>query len=120
MTGTGQSEQTQELSQEKVELNDRIDHIAIKVENIAEAVSWYTKKFNCRIKYQDETWAYLGFDNINLALVIPGQHPSHLAFIREDAEAYGNLKTHRDGTRSCYLSDPAGNAVEIMEPYNDV
>ncbi len=98
---------------------DRIDHIAISVSDVKAAVEWYTSKFNCRIKYQDESWAYLGFDNINLALVIPGQHPSHLAFIREDAEDYGTLKTHRDGTKSCYLSDPAGNSIEIMAPYED-
>jgi len=98
---------------------DRIDHIAISVEDIKQAVEWYTANFNCKIKYQDETWAYLGFNNINLALVIPGQHPSHLAFIREDAEKYGSLKTHRDGTRSCYVKDPTGNSIEIMAPYQD-
>lgn len=98
---------------------DRIDHIAIPVKDVKAAVEWYTKQFNCKIKYQDDSWAYLGFDNINLALVIPEQHPGHLAFIREDAEQYGTLKTHRDGTKSCYVSDPAGNSIEIMEPYND-
>lgn len=101
------------------ELRDRIDHIAIAVENVETAVEWYTKNFNCKVKYQDETWAYLGFNNINLALVIPGQHPSHLAFIRENAQEFGELKTHRDGTRSCYIKDPTGNSVEIMEPYKD-
>ncbi|MBX9685073.1 MAG: VOC family protein [Candidatus Obscuribacterales bacterium] len=98
---------------------DRIDHIAIPVDNIKQAVEWYTSQFNCKIKYQDETWAYLGFNNINLALVIPEQHPGHLAFIRKDAESYGTLKTHRDGTKSCYVKDPAGNSIEIMEPYKD-
>lgn len=98
---------------------DRIDHIAIPVNDVKSAVEWYTKQFNCKIKYQDETWAYLGFGNINLALVIPEQHPGHIAFIREDASAYGALKTHRDGTKSCYVSDPAGNSIEIMEPYED-
>ncbi|MBY0357422.1 MAG: VOC family protein [Candidatus Obscuribacterales bacterium] len=96
---------------------DKIDHIAISVADIKKAVEWYTKTFNCTIKYEDETWAYLSFANINLALVVPGQHPPHLAFIREDAEKYGTLKTHRDGTRSCYVKDPAGNPVEIMAPY---
>lgn len=98
---------------------DRIDHVAIPVEDVKKAVEWYTSNFNCKIKYQDDTWAYLGFNNINLALVIPEQHPTHLAFIRDDAEKYGTLKTHRDGTRSCYVADPAGNSIEIMEPYKD-
>lgn len=98
---------------------DRIDHIAIPVDDIGRAVEWYRSNFNCEVKYQDSTWAYLGFSNINLALVIPGQHPGHIAFIREDAQKYGALKTHRDGTRSCYVKDIAGNSVEIMEPYED-
>ena len=81
---------------------------------IAAAVAWYTQTFRCRVKYQDATWALLGFDNVDVALVIPSQHPAHLGFMSPDAEKFGVLKTHRDGTRSCYVNDPAGNAVEIL------
>lgn len=93
---------------------DKIDHIAISVDDIEKAVTWYRNTFNCEVKYQDETWAFLRFANIDLALVIPGQHPPHLAFVREDAEKFGTLETHRDGTKSCYVKDPAGNSVEVM------
>ena len=93
---------------------DRIDHIAVSVGNIAEAVSWYTKTFRCTVTYQDDTWAFLDFENTKLALVIPEQHPPHFAFTNRDAASFGPLKTHRDGTRSTYVKDPAGNAVEIM------
>ncbi len=96
---------------------DTIDHIAIQVTDIKDSVEWYRRTFNCVVKYQDESWAFLAFANIKLALVVPGQHPEHMAFIRDDAENYGELKTHRDGTRSCYVKDPAGNSVEIMKPY---
>ena len=93
---------------------DRIDHIAVSVPNIAEAVAWYTKTFSCRVAYQDATWAYLDFENARLALVIPEQHPPHLGFTHPDAAKFGPLKTHRDGTRSTYIQDPAGNAIEIV------
>ncbi len=93
---------------------DRLDHVAIPVTDIAVAVDWYTKTFRCSIQYQDATWALLGFDNVSLALVIPEQHPAHIGFVSPDAEKFGVLKTHRDGTRSCYVSDPAGNSVEIL------
>ena len=93
---------------------DRLDHVAIPVTDIAVAVDWYTKTFRCSIQYQDATWALLGFDNVSLALVIPEQHPAHIGFVSPDAEKFGALKTHRDGTRSCYVADPAGNAVEIL------
>jgi len=93
---------------------DTIDHVAIPVKNIAESVEWYTRTFQCDIRYQDETWALLGFGNIRLALVIPEQHPAHIGLVSDHAERFGVLKTHRDGTRSCYVTDPGGNAVEIL------
>jgi hypothetical protein len=68
------------------------------------------------VTYQDATWAMLEFANTRLALVIPSQHPPHLGFVTPDAEKYGELKTHRDGTRSIYVADPAGNAVEFLAP----
>ena len=33
----------------------------------------------------------------------------------EKAESYGELKGHRDGTRSIYIADPSGNPVELMD-----
>ena len=97
---------------------DKLHHIAISVheKSIAEVVEWYREQFRCEIVYQDETWAMLQFANVQLALVIPDQHPPHLGFETLQAEEYGELKTHRDGTRSIYISDPARNAVEIMAP----
>lgn len=95
---------------------DSIHHIAISVEDIAKAVSWYQKTFSCEIEYQDETWALLKFANASLALVLPNQHPPHIGFVSPKAESYGELKTHRDGTRSIYISDSSGNAVELLDP----
>jgi catechol 2,3-dioxygenase-like lactoylglutathione lyase family enzyme len=93
---------------------DRIEHVAISVPDVPAAVAWYTKSFRCTVAYQDATWAMLKFDNLELALVIPGQHPPHVAFSSPNARAFGELKTHRDGTRSTYVKDPAGNSLEIM------
>jgi catechol 2,3-dioxygenase-like lactoylglutathione lyase family enzyme len=95
------------------ELNT-IDHIAIPVKEIAPAVEWYREHFQCEVKYQDATWALLGFANIRLALVIPEQHPAHIGFVTDEAEKFGELKTHRDKTRSCYVSDPSGNSIEML------
>ncbi len=94
---------------------DSVHHVAISVQNIAEAVSWYCEQFRCEIAYQDETWALLKFANISLAIVIPEQHPPHIGYAMPNAEKYGTLKAHRDGTRSVYTSDPFGNIVEIMD-----
>ncbi|HQX50695.1 MAG TPA: VOC family protein [Planctomycetaceae bacterium] len=95
---------------------DSLHHIAISVDNIATAVDWYRSTFQCEIAYQDDTWAFLKFANLHLALVLPNQHPPHIAFVTPRAAQFGELKAHRDGTRSIYISDPAGNAVELMDP----
>jgi catechol 2,3-dioxygenase-like lactoylglutathione lyase family enzyme len=95
---------------------DEIHHVAIAVANVSKAVEWYTRHFRCDIEYHDETWALLVFGNTRLALVIPEQHPPHIGFIHPQAESFGELKLHRDGTRSCYVADPAGNAVEVLAP----
>ena len=96
---------------------DTIDHIAVPVQDVEAALAWYRHKFHCEVLYQDDTWAFIKFGNIKLALVIPSQHPAHIAFVTPEAEKSGPLRTHRDGTRSCYVTDPAGNAIEIMLPY---
>lgn len=98
-----------------VSMLDKIDHVAIPVADIQAAVDWYRQTFQCEVKYQDDTWALLGFQNIRLALVIPSQHPAHLGFVSDRAASFGELKLHRDGTRSVYVQDPAGNSVEVLE-----
>jgi catechol 2,3-dioxygenase-like lactoylglutathione lyase family enzyme len=94
---------------------DRIDHIAITIKNIKESIDWYQKHFKCKVVYEDETWAYLEFGNIRLALVVASQHPSHIAFQVENAAKYGALTSHRDGTKSVYIHDPAGNTIEMVD-----
>ncbi len=99
----------------KTEKLDNLHHVAVPVPNVAEAVEWYTSRFDCRVEYIDDTWALLAFDNTKLALVIPRQHPSHFAIARSDANKFGELVGHRDGSKSVYIKDPFGNSVEILE-----
>ncbi len=94
---------------------DSLDHVAVAVSDIAAAVDWYTSNFHCEVAYQDPTWAFLRFGNIRLALVVPEQHPAHIALVSAEAEKFGALTIHRDGTKSVYVKDPWGNAVEILD-----
>lgn len=92
-----------------------LHHVAIEVTDIERAIEWYTSRFACEVQYRDATWALLKFANIHLALVTPGQHPPHIALSDEHATDYGALTLHRDGTRSIYIEDSEGNAVEVMQ-----
>lgn len=94
----------------------RIHHVAIPVDDVAAAASWYCREFDCRIAYQDRTWAMLEFDNLSLALVTRGEHPPHIALTHPRADRFGALVTHCDGTRSVYIRDVSGNAVELLDP----
>lgn len=94
---------------------ETIDHIALEVRNIADAVKWYTGQFSCEIIYQDKTWAMLRFKNINLAFVLPDQHPAHIAINKSKAEKFGQLKSHRDDVKFVYIEDNQGNIIEILK-----
>lgn len=96
---------------------DSIDHVALAVVDIPQAVEWYRGRFRCEVAYQDATWALLAFENVKLALVTTDQHPPHVGFVSPQAESFGELTKHRDGSRSVYISDPSNNSVEILAPY---
>jgi len=91
---------------------ESIDHIAIVVTNIKNAVNWYTKNRDCEVIYQNESWADLQFENIKLALVLPQDHPPHIAFVDESIE---NGIKHRDGSESIYEHDTFGNIIEKIK-----
>lgn len=94
---------------------DSLHHIAVTTTNLPETLRWYREKFRCRVVYEDDSWAMLQFGNVQLALVVPQQHPPHLGFAVPDAARFGPLKDHRDGTRSTYVADPSGNVVEMLD-----
>ena len=109
------SNDLQNLAKEQPKQLDSLHHVAIQVADVTRAVQWYLEMFSCEVKWQDDTWALIKFANTSLALVVPGEHPPHLAFTMEEAEEHGELKAHRDGTRSVYISDSEGNVIECMD-----
>jgi catechol 2,3-dioxygenase-like lactoylglutathione lyase family enzyme len=93
----------------------KIHHTAICVDDIRTAIGWYCQKLNFEIEYQDDSWALLSFENSRVALVLPEQHPPHLAFEVNNASSFGELTKHRDKTASIYINDPFGNTIELVE-----
>ena len=92
---------------------DKINHIAITVTNIKHATNWYTKNFDCKVKEEYDNWVLLEFDNIDLALVNPAEHPPHIAFVDEDLK--DEHVTHRDGSKAKYEHDGFGNIIEKIK-----
>jgi len=94
---------------------DALHHVAVQVQDLDRALDWYRQRFRLEVIYRDPTWALLRLANTHLALVIPAEHPPHLALSHPDAARFGTLTSHRDGTRSVYIEDSEGNTVEIMQ-----
>jgi extradiol dioxygenase family protein len=98
---------------------EQLDHIAIQVKNIKKSLEWYINNFNCKEIYSDETWAFIQFKNIKLALVTNSEHPSHFAVIDESIKLNEkSVVKHRDGSISKYIKDLDNNYIELIN-YNN-
>ena len=93
---------------------DRIDHVAIVVEDVPRAARWYASEFNCEIEWSDESWALLRFENCALALVTPGQHPNTSRCLLRKLSAMAS-RPPTGTARSVYREDPDGNVFEMLE-----
>ena len=91
-----------------------VDHITLSVADIEQTVKWYQSSFDCEVVFQNTTQALLRFQNIDLALALPSQQQPHLGFVKSDANTYGELLDQADGRKSTFVSDPAGNVVELI------
>ena len=91
------------------------DHVALSVKDISASVEWYEDNFSAQVKYKDDTWAMLLIGHTCIALTLPDQHPSHVAFSVETFSDLGeNPQVHRDGSSYIYKSDPDGNTIELI------
>ena len=109
----------------------RIGHIALRVENLDRAKSFYLN-LGMQLIWDDKDWCYLevGKGKDGLALLGPSYMAAgpHFAFHFEDKKEveniYFDLKNsgvnvgpiheHRDGTASFYMQDTEGNWLEML------
>ena len=109
----------------------RIGHIALRVENLDRAKSFYLK-LGMQLIWDDKDWCYLetGQGKGGLALLGPSYQSAgpHFAFHFEEKKEveniYSDLKNsgvkvapiheHRDGTASFYMQDTEGNWLEML------
>ena len=109
----------------------RIGHIALRVENLDRAKSFYLN-LGMQLIWDDKDWCYLeaGQGKDGLALLGPSYKAAgpHFAFHFEEKKEveniYSDLKNsgmkvapiheHRDGTASFYMQDTEGNWLEML------
>ena len=94
----------------------KLDHVAIKSNNIAESIEWYKNNIDCETLYSDESWGMIRSNDTVIAFVVPHQHQPHIAFKIDNIEDMPCdkklIKEHRDGSLYHYKKDPSGNIVE--------
>ena len=109
----------------------RIGHIALRVENLERAKSFYLS-LGMSLIWDDKDWCYLeaGKGKDGLALLAPSYKAAgpHFAFhfeekeevfniqntLKESGVKVGPLHEHRDGTASFYMKDTEGNWLEML------
>ena len=94
---------------------DKIDHIAIHVDDIKKSLDWYLENFKCEAIYSDDTWAFIKFKNIKLALVSNNEHPAHFAILNDLKNHKKGIVRHRDGSLSKYIKDKDSNFIELIK-----
>lgn len=101
----------------------QFDHVALQVPDISEAIDWYLKTIpGSTVLHHDPTWGLVQTPGAKIAFVLAEQHPSHIAWrvdgeaLQEIASRHGaEISSHRDGTRSLYLSGPGDHQIEVIE-----
>jgi catechol 2,3-dioxygenase-like lactoylglutathione lyase family enzyme len=112
-------------------------HLALKVRDMAAMKRFYVDLLGFAVEWEpdpDNVYLSSGVDNLALhrapsAAASGGSALDHLGLIVREPdevdrwasflEGHGvtivaRPKTHRDGARSCYVSDPDGNSVQII------
>ena len=112
-------------------------HVALFVEDLDACLAFYVNLVGMEIEWQpddDNIYMTSGVDNVALHRAAgppseTGQRLDHLGFIVDDMEEVDRWytwlaqagvtfrtqpKTHRDGARSFYCEDPAGNVVQFI------
>jgi catechol 2,3-dioxygenase-like lactoylglutathione lyase family enzyme len=111
-------------------------HLALNVRRLAEMKSFYVDLLGFAVEWQpdpDNVYLSSGIDNLALHRAGDGESGGgaldHLGLIvkkAEDVDRWAAFlesrgvrldaqpRTHRDGARSCYFSDPDGNRIQII------
>ncbi len=100
----------------------KYDHVALQVPegSVEDTVEWYVKNMSASVKYVDSSWGLVSCNGTDIAFVVPGQHPPHIAFTLDMSEYVYHkdrgkvFKKHRDGSESFYDKDCQGNILEFL------
>ena len=99
--------------------NSFVDHIALRVSDLAVAEEWYTSQLDGEVTFRDPKYIRMKLSNTNIALIDEKHYPyPHFGILVEKKENLADLEgirvEHRDGTVGVYVNDPFGNYLEYI------
>jgi catechol 2,3-dioxygenase-like lactoylglutathione lyase family enzyme len=111
-------------------------HLALNARDLDAMKRFYVDLLGFEVEWEpdpDNVYLSSGVDNLALHRALPGgpgggalDHFGLVVAAADDVDRWGAFlesrgvtldarpRTHRDGARSCYLSDPDGNKVQII------
>jgi lactoylglutathione lyase len=104
-----------------------INHVALEVDEIDEALAWYARFFDFDLRGKHPTMAWIDLGDQFLALSSPRKQPPddgrHFGLVVDDKEAVRGALSDANvdvaPTGGLRFTDPWGNRVEIVD-YRDV
>jgi catechol-2,3-dioxygenase len=94
---------------------DRLLAATLQVGDVGRAVAWYTEHFCCDVVGQSEAVATLAFGDARLQLRRWGEDRPTVTIVSPDVATLGPSQRRSDGVRALQLTDPWGNAVEVVD-----
>jgi len=94
---------------------DRLLASTLRVGDVDRAVSWYTEHFRCEVVRQQDDEATLVFGASRLTLRRWDEERPAVTIVSPDVASLGPSHRRSDGARALLLTDPWGNAVEVVD-----
>ena len=96
-----------------------VDHIAVLVDDLEIAESWYIDRLGGIVSFRDKKYIRVKVSNTSIALIDRAHYKAaHFAILVENYDdlprSEGTTVRHRDGTVGVYVKDPFGNYLEYI------
>ncbi len=89
--------------------------VSVRVDDLDRACAWYAEHFGCQVQSRGERSATLSFGAVLLRLCATDEAPPALTILAPNVAELGPSMRRADGVRALLLTDPWGNALEVVD-----
>jgi catechol 2,3-dioxygenase-like lactoylglutathione lyase family enzyme len=92
-----------------------LHEVAVRVGDVDRAVAWYSEHFGCELVERRERSAVVALGAARLRLCGFDEAPPLLSIVAPNVAERGPSARRPDGVRALLLTDPWGNALEVVD-----